>query len=339
MSESNFNLKYLSILLIIFSLLFSSCEKMMINEKDTCSNIEVFEELWSTIDQRYSMFGVKNVDWDYNYLKYKPLVNESLRENQLLLVLGEMIKELKDSHTDITTGKAVVYYWPLNEDYMQKFNFTTIKSWYLLLGSKEFNAVTYGKIDNIGYVYIKNFKEEISEEDVSKIYSEFSSTKGLIFDVRNNTGGNEQYANNIIRPLLKQPIINKIIKFKKDKEHDSFITINNTLDPGATINYKGEIVVLTNKVTYSSANSFTNTISLLPNVTLIGDTTGGGGSLPLFYELSNGWVLRYSSSIEYRPSDSLVTEKGIPPNYYINQIKSSKSDNVLDFALNYLNNN
>ena len=37
-------------------------------------------------------------------------------------------------------------------------------------------------------------------------------------------------------------------------------------------------------------------MSFLPNVTLIGDQTGGGGGLPINNELPNGWRYRFSST-------------------------------------------
>lgn len=323
-------------ILLTFSLLCVSCEKLFIDDKNDSSNKVTFNEVWSVLDDRYSLFELKNIDWNFIYSKYEPKITESLTDQNLLTELGNMIKELKDSHTDITTKNSVVYYWPLNDEYMKRFDLKVIKQYYHLQGLTAFNAVTYGIIDDIGYVNIKNFSEEISKKQVLQLFADLSATQAIIFDVRNNTGGNETYGNNIIRSLISESLTNKIIKIKNGKDHNAFLTINSKIDPDEFVDYKGEIVVLANKVTYSAANSFVNTISLLPNVTIIGDTTGGGGSTPYNYELSNGWILRYSSTIEYRPSDSLVIDKGIPPHHHIDQIKNDKKDNVLDFAMNFI---
>jgi len=291
------------------------------------------------LDERYALFEIKNINWEGVYLKYEPQIKDRLTESQMLDIAGNMIKELKDSHTDIHKGNVYRYYWPISNEYMKRFDFSIINQWYLHGFQKTINSVSYGKIDETGYIYIKDFEKEISESTVEKILTDFGDTKNLIFDIRNNPGGNEAYGNLFVRHLIDKTITNKIIKFKNGKAHNSFLTITSTIDPSSEKMYTGKVIVLINKAVYSAANSFTNNLSLLPQVTLIGDTTGGGGSLPLDYELSNGWILRYASSMEYRPSDSLITDKGIPPNFYVEMVADSRKDNVLDFALEFLKNN
>jgi hypothetical protein len=336
---SNFKRKYFFIVSLVIILTHSSCEKLLIENEKSPSNLEVFNEFWTVLDERYALFEIKNINWNDVYLRYEPRISEKLSEPQMLIITGEMINELKDSHTDIHSKTVTKYYWALSNEYMKKFNFGIISQYYILSSKKTINSVSYGKINETGYIYIKDFSAEITESTVIKILTDLGETKNLIFDIRNNTGGNENYGNLFVRHLIDKDFTNKIIKYKNGKAHNSFITITSTLFPLSGIKYKGDIAVLINRAVYSAANSFTNSMSLLPQVTLIGDTTGGGGSLPLDYELSNGWILRYSSSMEYRPSDSLILDKGIPPDYYIDMIKNQSKDNVLDFALKYLKGN
>ena len=48
-------------------------------------------------------------------------------------------------------------------------------------------------------------------------------------------------------------------------------------------------IVLTNRHSYSATNDFVNSMRCFPNVTLVGDKTGGGSGLPFSSELPNGW--------------------------------------------------
>ena len=84
---------------------------------------------------------------------------------------------------------------------------------------------------------------------------------------------------------------------------------------------------------YSSANFATLFFRALPNVTLIGDITGGGGGIPSYNELPNGWIFRCSSSIQTTP-DGIITEGGIPPDIYesINSAGENK-DGILERAI------
>jgi hypothetical protein len=75
------------------------------------------------------------------------------------------------------------------------------------------------------------------------------------------------------------------------------------------------IVVLVNRHSYSATNFFSAYMSMLPNVTLVGDQSGGGGGVPVSFELPNGWKFRISATRTYLP-DGYNIEKGIEPDIY-----------------------
>ncbi|MEM1215921.1 MAG: S41 family peptidase, partial [Bacteroidota bacterium] len=75
------------------------------------------------------------------------------------------------------------------------------------------------------------------------------------------------------------------------------------------------IVVLTNRLSYSATNFFAGFMSQLPQVTIIGDRSGGGGGIPVSYELPNGWKFRLSASRTYL-LDGQDIETGIEPDIY-----------------------
>ena len=72
------------------------------------------------------------------------------------------------------------------------------------------------------------------------------------------------------------------------------------------------VVLLVNRGCFSSANDFAYTMKALDNVTLLGDTTGGGGGLPMSSELPNGWVVRFSSAPSF-DADKNHVEFGVAP--------------------------
>ena len=75
------------------------------------------------------------------------------------------------------------------------------------------------------------------------------------------------------------------------------------------------IAVLINRLSYSATNFFAAYMSTLPNVTLIGDRSGGGGGVPVSFELPNGWKFRLSATRTYLP-DGFKIERGIEPDIY-----------------------
>ncbi|MEL7248026.1 MAG: S41 family peptidase [Bacteroidota bacterium] len=77
------------------------------------------------------------------------------------------------------------------------------------------------------------------------------------------------------------------------------------------------VVVLINRHSYSATNFFSAFMSNIPNVTLIGDRSGGGGGVPVSFELPNGWKFRISVTRTYLP-DGFNIEEGIEPDIYQN---------------------
>ncbi len=71
------------------------------------------------------------------------------------------------------------------------------------------------------------------------------------------------------------------------------------------------------------------------NVTVIGGKTGGGGGLPSYKDLPNGWLLRLSVT-QLLDLNQQQIEGGIEPDIYVEltdaDIEKGK-DTILEFAL------
>ena len=76
--------------------------------------------------------------------------------------------------------------------------------------------------------------------------------------------------------------------------------------------WQRKTVVLTNRSTYSAANTFAMYMRACKNVTLMGTPTGGGGGMPFHSELPNGWSVRFSACPMF-DKDMNCVEEGIEP--------------------------
>lgn len=85
---------------------------------------------------------------------------------------------------------------------------------------------------------------------------------------------------------------------------------------------------MTNRHSYSATNDFVNTMRCFPNVTLVGDKTGGGSGLPFSSELPNGWGVRFSAS-PHLDAQKQHIEFGIDPDKKVDMSKEDE-DNDLD---------
>jgi C-terminal processing protease CtpA/Prc len=58
-------------------------------------------------------------------------------------------------------------------------------------------------------------------------------------------------------------------------------------------------------------------MKVLPQVTIVGDTTGGGTGNPIYRELPNGWVYRLSTEYRAEADNYIVDGKGVAPDFYV----------------------
>ena len=64
-------------LIIISLFLFSGCEKMLLGPEPENSAQGIFDVFWKTIDEKYGLFPVKNVNWDSLYTIGRNQINSS----------------------------------------------------------------------------------------------------------------------------------------------------------------------------------------------------------------------------------------------------------------------
>ena len=89
-------------LFLTLILLFSSCEKLLFDENKASTDPFVnFDYLWNQIDQKYSYFEYKNIDWDQIRETYRAQIFEGMTDEQLFDVMGNMMDELRDDHSNL----------------------------------------------------------------------------------------------------------------------------------------------------------------------------------------------------------------------------------------------
>jgi hypothetical protein len=99
--------------------------------------------------------------------------------------------------------------------------------------------------------------------------------------------------------------------------------------------YFGKIIVLTNRKVYSAANFFTSTMSVLNNVTILGDQTGGGGGAPYSGQLLNGWSYTFSTTL-LLSIDNQFIENGVAPDIKLDLSPADEAkgvDTILERAI------
>ncbi len=276
-----------------------------------------FEALWKAMDQHYCFFDAKQklygVDWDEVHTRYRSRITPNMTNIQLFDTLGNMLATLRDGHVNLYASHDVARYWQWYENYPANYSDSLLR---VYMGTDYAIAagMHYKVIDgNIGYLRVSTFENSIGDGNLTEIFRRFALTDGIIVDVRSNQGGMITSAEKLASCFYTKRQIAGYMQHKTGTRHNDFSKPEAIyIDRMKGIYWRKPVVVLTNRSTFSAGNNFVMYVKDLPNVTLVGDRTGGGAGMPFQSELPNGWSVRFSACPIYDAGMQL-TEDGIEP--------------------------
>ena len=284
---------------------------------DTCRGN--FDALWQTLDERYCFFDYKaaeyGLDWTEVRERYLPAISEGMTREQLFEVLAAMTYELRDGHVNLYAAHDVARYGRWFDDYPANYSDSLER---IYLGRSEDYQQAAGLAyrvldDNVGYVRCASFSDGFGEGNLQQVIRALALCDGLIVDVRNNGGGQLTQAACLASAFVDERTLAGYMSHKTGPGHSDLSQPEPVyIEPYAGLRWQKPVAVLTNRRTFSAANSFVMYMQGLPGVTVVGDRTGGGAGMPLSTELPSGWLLRFSACPMYSRSGAL-TEMGIDP--------------------------
>lgn len=302
-----------------------------------------FDALWQCMDRNYCFFDYKKevygLDWDSVYAVYRPRINNQMTQQQFFEVCCDMLGELRDGHVNLYSSSDVGRNWSWREDYPANFN-DSVHQLYLGTDYKIASGLKYRILeDNIAYVYYESFSSAIGDGNITAMMTELKTCNGMILDVRNNSGGNLTYATKLSGYFTNEKRLAGYIAHKNGPGHSDFSTPEpEYIEPANGLRWQKPVVVLTNRSCYSSTNTFVRNMKVCPQVTIMGDRTGGGSGMPFTSEMPNGWLVRFSACPMY-DADMQQIEFGIEPDIPVNMnledLKKNK-DTLIEAARSFL---
>ena len=325
-------------LIFIIPLILSSCVKEEINYDN--SNRGNLEALWNILDQRYCFFDYKQqqigLDWDDVHRKYLNLVNEDMKPNQLFEILCNMVAEMQDGHVNLFAAYDLGRNWSFYEKYDKNYDEEVIERYlgkgndYMIASSIKYRILE----DNVAYLRCPTFDVKFGDGNLSAMFDFIKGCNGIILDVRGNGGGSLDAANKLAARFVNKKTLTGYVYHKTGKGHDDFSKPEPThVEPADAIRWQKKVIILTNRETFSAANDFVKSMKVLDNVTVVGDTTGGGSGMPFNMELPNGWGARYSAVV-FLDANKQHTEFGIPPDINVS-LKQEDAANGYDSIIEY----
>lgn len=346
--------------------LMTSCEKYETVKTVDTDFVRNYEAFWNMVNENYCFLGTaygnsKNVDWQAVYDKWMPIVkNEVKDEYELFNIIGLSLDVLRDGHiwmkSDFKRYQNNAYllmpdgetmYSPNYKSGLVRecyFNLATDKDDYK--GDKMFrtiNGYPYGIIERdgkkIAYIYYDSFDKEPKQEDMKRLDPIVQEADALILDIRNNPGGAALAGLTFAGHFFKEKTHVAYDAFKNGTGHDDFSEPTMTyVIPSPKYNWADkQTALLIDREVYSTANLFTCILKQAPNVTVVGQISGGGGGLPMSHYLPNGWDLVFSSNILLDQNMKHI-EGGIEPDVpaQIGDYETTKKDGVVEKAIEEL---
>jgi hypothetical protein len=325
--------RFSHLFMITIICLIGGCEVQVMDFDNTPR--DNFEALWTIMDRHYCFFSYKKIDWDSVYQAYSPRITNTMSSESLFKLLGEMLEELKDGHVNLIASHDMSRYWKWQEDFPANFDLTIQKEYlgtdYLIASGMKYKILE----DNIGYVYYGSFSNDVSDSGLSQILSRMAICKGIIIDVRDNGGGSLVNVERIASRFFNEKTLIGYISHKRGPEHDNFSPLKpKYIDSYKGIRYQKPVVVLTNRGCYSATNEFVSIMKYAPNVTIVGDKTGGGSGLPFSSELPNGWSVRFSACPMFNAEKDHI-EFGVDPDVEVMMLPADsekKIDTIIERA-------
>jgi hypothetical protein len=324
--------------ILLLSVFMFGCERLIMPPDDpedySGQNIRDFEETWNFINTTFPFFDFMALDWDSIYTRYRPLA-EQAKGDEIYTVLMDLLSELKDGHTLFYVEGGGFPMFPYMPPRMEKdvgtYSPYVVRNYF----DKELKVCGADKIEyeilneNIGYVYLSNFESD-AIGDFDTVLEYFRDTKGLIIDVRRNSGG----ITNQVYFVTSRFIASNTVEIYYDKDGNP--TENNIYPRKPT--YQKPVVVLINGQSISGGEDFPALMQPLPNVTIVGDTTAGMGGITIDFTLSSG--KRFTTTHKYNLfNGKLIQWNGVPPDILIEQTKEDINggrDKQLEYAIELL---
>jgi len=323
--------------------MMQSCDSVF--EAEPENNPEaIFEDFWKTFDEEYAVFEERGVDWDDQYAAFRPEVNASTSDDELFAYLSQMVGLLDDGHVSLTAPGREIFF--ANKVRRQKiddelFNLDNIMQNYLEPGFEigEDTSYVYGKIkgENVGYIFFKYVGDNFFVLD--DFLDTYSDVNGYIIDLRHNDGGDFTYCFSEMGRLVDQERFAFRSRTKNGKGDDDYTeSFDWYVKPEGDYVDK-PLVVLTDKFTISAGERAVMGFRVLPNVTVVGDTTNGAHSTMIGRELANGWF--YSLATQKVQLEDSLSYEGIgliPDVRVVNTIDevNAGEDKVLVYAVDQL---
>lgn len=300
-----------------------------------------FDAVWARFDDEYPYFTYKQVNWDSLRSVFRPRAAAATSQAALADILVEMLTPLRDVHVRLirADGSSLPTYQPEGRKNWERSVWDRTAA---ACGLRQVKPdLSHCTMAGVAYVTIGGWtNSRFTVADLDGVVDGFRDAPAMIVDVRMNGGGDDALAFAFAGRFATTSTVTGFVQFRNGPRHDDFgPETTRRIGPRGAFQFTRPVIVLSGRGVYSSNESFVAAMRELPNVLILGDTTGGGTGNPAEHSLGDGWRYTVSRWIERTADRRVIEWQGIPPDEYVPwnaSVVAQGRDPVLDAALSRL---
>ena len=304
------------------------------------SDGEQFDALWEKFASVYPSFAYKGVDWRAQRTAYRGRAVRARSQDEFIAIAREMLEPLHDLHVWFIDprGAVVPTYRPATVANFDR------NRWERALRDAGMVTKIGGMVEaNVGgypYLFISSWKTPADAATLDAALARAHDAPGLIIDVRTNSGGSDATALAILARFTPTPLVASYVQVRNGPAAtDLDMPSPRIVQPHGAWQFTRPVVVIAGRAGFSATESFVAAMRTLPNVMVIGDTTGGASGNPVTFALNNGWQVTVPRWLEFGPDRVPIEGRGVAPNLPIPWLPSqydSERDPLIDAAVGVL---
>jgi hypothetical protein len=273
-----------------------------------------FDVLADELERYYSFFALKKINWRERTPHYRSAAQRATSADEFVAAVQPLLAELKDLHVGIAmpSGKQVPTFVSAVD---RNFDARAIAG--RLSDVKQIGRMGFiGRTaEGFGYVAIGTLAaDRKTTDDMLTAYDTLLDGKGLIIDLRANSGGSELVAQQFVGRLVAKPLAYASNQFRGGTAYDDLLTLGTRqVAPGKGIAYQGQVVGLIGPGCVSSGEGFALMLAALPKGTPVGQATRGASGNPRPVLLPNGVTVNYSTWVPLQLNGKPFEGTGIAP--------------------------
>ena len=323
--------------------------------RDTLENTPLnnYAVFWQTFAEQFALFPVYRTDWAAVDRRYRPTVTPTTSPEELFGILRAMILPFHNAHTNINAasiGRHYLGYRPVSDigrrlqsadslpiqELLALFSQEARRSRAIIesrysagpLRSYVNDMIDFGMLkDSIGYLRILAFDgftkdgrfeqgAAALQEALDGVFTGAGRMKGLIIDVRVNTGGADPLALAVASRLAGARYLAYSKRTRNNLSGPPRFTAPQSVwvDVSTRPGYRGQVVLLIGPETISGGETFAMALmGRAPRVTLVGENTQGVFSDVWGRKLPNGWTFGVPTELYLTRSGKSFDAEGVPP--------------------------